>query len=552
MTGGLTSIDYGVMAVYLLLLVGVGGVMGVYVRNVKDYFAGGHAVPWFLGALSNYMAMTSTFAFVAHAGVVYADGLIGLLLLWSPVPATLFATFFLSRRWQRAGLVTPVEYLEQRYGSSVRQIVSWGGVAFRLLDNMVRLYALGVVMCGALGCTLETAVAVCGGIAVVYTIMGGLWSVVVTDAVQCVVLLLITWVMVPLTLHAVGGLEGLTASAPEHFHWLNGANGSVWFVLVYYLIILIKYNGNWAFVQRFYSVRDERAARKMGFLSAALFAGCPLIFMFPAFAAVALVPDLPNPEEAYVRVCKLLLPPGAMGLMLAAMLSATMTTLSAEYNVTAGVLTHDIYRRLLRPAAGEREQMIVARLATVVLGALIVVGTSQVDRLGGAFEANKTLTGLIGVPLAVPLVVGVLWRRPKPWGAVASIALGIAAGVLFRKGAAWDWETATFGQILICLGTLGVSAIGESRNAAYAERVTLFFQRLAAPLEKGGDIVSGAARDCRPMVRLLAVAWGLGGALFVVVGLMNIALRSGRYLLTAGLCCCALTVGVVWRSKRQM
>lgn len=374
MTNGLTALDFSAIVIYLALMAGIGGVLGLYVKNVKEYFAGGNAVPWHLGAISNYMTMMSTFVFVAHAGIAYKDGLVAVLVLWSAVPATLFGTAFLASRWRRAGLMTPVEYLEQRYSAAVRQVTSWGGVVFRVLDNMVRLYALGLFIYGTLGCSLETAIAVSGGIVIVYTMIGGLWAVVVTDAVQCAILLMITSVLVPLALQAAGGLGALAEALPQHFTWTNGPKGSLGFLFVYYAMVLIKYNGNWAFIQRFYSTRDERDARKMGLLAAALYVVCPVIFLLPAIAAAALVPGLANPEEAYVSVCRRLLPPGAMGLMIAAMLSATMSTLSAEYNVTAGVLTRDIYRRLLRPQAGNREQMRVARLTTVALGILIICG----------------------------------------------------------------------------------------------------------------------------------------------------------------------------------
>jgi SSS family transporter len=550
MTNGLTTLDYSAIAIYLALMAGIGGVLGLYVKNVKEYFAGGNAVPWHLGAISNYMTMMSTFVFVAHAGVAYKDGLVALVILWSAVPAALFGTAFLASRWRRAGLMTPVEYLEQRYSASVRQITSWGGVVFRLLDNMVRLYALGVFISGTLGCSLNKAIAVSGGIVIVYTMIGGLWAVVVTDAVQCAILLMITCVMVPLALSAVGGLTALMAAVPEHFTWMNGAKGSYGFLFVYFAMVLIKYNGNWAFIQRFYCTQNERAAQKMGLLSAALFFICPVIFLLPAIAAAVLVPDLANPEQAYVSVCKRLLPSGAMGLMIAAMLSATMSTLSAEYNVTAGVLTRDIYRRLLRPQAENREQMLVARMSTVALGILIICGATQVQRFGGAFEVNKTLMGLIGVPLVVPLVFGVLWRRPKPWGAVASILMGVAAGFLFKNIPRLNWEAATFCQMLVCLSVLALSAPGESRSAAYRQRVTAFFNRLSVPVRESEDDDAASARGHRSIMILFAIALGLSGLLFVGISLFNVALPSGQYTLTAGIVCCLIAAALGWNLMR--
>lgn len=550
MTHGLTTLDYTAIAIYLVLMAGIGGVLGLYVKNVKEYFAGGNAVPWHLGAISNYMTMMSTFVFVAHAGIAYTDGLVAVLILWSAVPATLFGTAFLAGRWRRAGLLTPVEYLEQRYSATVRQVISWGGVVFRILDNMVRLYALGLFVYGTLGCSLNTAIAISGGIVIVYTMIGGLWAVVVTDAVQCAILLMITTVMVPLALQAAGGFGALAEALPHHFTWTNGPKGSFAFLLVYYVMVLIKYNGNWAFIQRFYSARDERDAQRTGLLAAALYFFCPVIFLLPAIAAAVLVPGLANPEEAYVSVCKRLLPSGAMGLMIAAMLSATMSTLSAEYNVTAGVLTRDIYRRLLRPQAGNREQMRVARLTTVVLGILIIAGATQVQRFGGAFEVNKTLMGLIGVPLVVPLVFGVLWRKPKPWGAVASILVGIAAGVALKNSSGLAWESATFCQMLVCLGVLFLSAPGESRSEAYRRRVAAFFIRLATPVRASEGAGEGEAPGHRPILVLFAIALGLSGVLFAGVSLFNLSLRSGRYTLAAGTFCCLLAAALGWGLRR--
>ncbi|MDD4102102.1 MAG: sodium transporter [Kiritimatiellae bacterium] len=540
MSNGLGTLDYTAIAIYLTLMAGIGVVMGLIVKNVKEFFAGGNNVPWHLGAVSNYMTMMSAFVFVAHAGIAYQDGLVALLILWSAVPAALAGTAFLASRWRRAGLVTPVEYLEQRYNAPVRQITSWGGVIFRVMDNMVRLYALGVFVSGSLGCPMTVAIVLCGGIVVAYTMVGGLWAVIVTDAIQCAILLMVTTVMVPLALTAAGGLWALTEALPHHFTWTHGPKGSFWFLFVYYVMVLIKFNGNWAFIQRFYCTEDELAAKKMGLFSAVLFFVCPVIFLLPAIAAAALVPGLANPEEAYVSVCKLLLPPGVMGLMIAAMLAATMSSLSSEYNVTAGVLTRDIYQRLLRPHAGEREQMVVARVTTLLLGGAIMWGASLVKGLGGAFEVNKTLMGLFGVPLVVPLIFGVLWRKPKPWGAVFSIISGVFVGLALRRIAGLDWETATFVQMFWCVASLLVSAAGESHDTGYARRVGDLFLRLETPVSE-----SEGAHDRhghQALLVLFTVALGLSGLLFIGISLFSVSLPSGRYTLAAGVFCCVCAV----------
>ena len=123
----LTTLDIAVLGVYAVLLIGVGLVMGKKVKNAGDFFSGGKKVPWWMGAISSYMAMISCFVFIAYAQIGYEDGLVGLTVFWSTAFAILVGTFVFARRWQRANLATPVEYLERRYGSGVRQMLSWSG-----------------------------------------------------------------------------------------------------------------------------------------------------------------------------------------------------------------------------------------------------------------------------------------------------------------------------------------------------------------------------------------------------------------------------------------
>ncbi len=365
----LQAADIVVILLYFALTAGIGVGIGFFVKDINDFFAGGGVIPWKLSAISNYMTMMSAFIFVAHASIAYDHGIVAIVILWSAVPAAIFGAVFLAGRWKRAGLVTPVEYLELRYGSSVRQVTSWIGVFFRVLDNMVRLYAIGVFVSACTPMSLETAVVVCGGVVVLYTMIGGLWAVVVTDAVQCAVLVMIAIVMFPLSITAAGGWQGLSDTIPTHFT-LQGPKSAWSYLAAYYLMVSIKFNGNWAFIQRFYATESESSARKMGFFSALLFLVFPVLFLMPAIAAAAILPGVANSEHAYVAVCQHLLPAGAMGLMIAAMFAATMSTLSSEYNVTAAVLTKDMYLRLLRPQAGVREVMVVARVMTLALGRL--------------------------------------------------------------------------------------------------------------------------------------------------------------------------------------
>ena len=534
----------------MALVAGIGIFLGRFIRTIEDYLKGGSVIPWAAAGISNYMGLFSTFVFVAYAGIAYTHGLVALTILWSTVPACIVAATLLAGRWRRAGILTPVEFLETRFNASTRQVFSWGGLAFRLLDNMVRLYAFGLFLSTATSLDLRTSVLAAGVVSLAYTVVGGLWAVVVTDVVQFVILIFTTVLMLPLSLRAAGGLGAMTARLPDHFSLTNGPNGTFWFLAAYYVMVTIKYNGNWAFIQRFYSVRDEAAARKSAFLMAGLFFVSAPVFLLPPIAARVALPALANPEMAYAAMALHVLPPGIMGLMVAAMFAATMDSLGSEYNVMSGVVTRDIYVRLVRPGATAAQQVRVARVATFVTAAIMIVGALFIGRVGGAFEANKLFTGLFAIPMTVPLVFGLLLRGPRPWGAMATVVTGIACGLLLNASKALSWEAATLVEIGVCVATILLSGVVGRASAEYRARVAAFFTRLATPVAEDAKPVE-APGFRRSLANLFAVVFTGVGALYLAMSVPSLGDLSGRLAVVVGVLCVGTGVALGLYARRQ-
>lgn len=464
----LTWPDFAVIAAYFALTIGVGVATGRRVKSADDFFSGGKKVPWWMGAVSSYMAMISCFVFIAYAQIGYEEGFVGLTIFWSTSFAILVGTFVFARRWQRANLATPVEYLRRRYGAGAGRFLAWCGVAFRVLDNAVRLYTLGIIASQFLGVSIATGIALGAGVVLLYTATGGLWSVLVTDIIQCVVLMSVALTVLPLSLAAVGGLGELHRAVPAHFSLFGGHRGTLSFLAAYYMAVFIKYNGSWAFVQRFISVPSERDAVKMGLLSTVIFFVFPVLVVLPAVAARVYLPDLPPEmhERSYMEICAHLLPHGMLGLMVSAMLAASLSTLAAEFNVMSSVLVNDIYKRFPRKDAPGRELLLAGRVGTVLVAALIAFVAMFVSRLGGAFEANKLIMALFGVPIVIPAVFGILWRSPNAKGVYLCLALGVVSGFLLKT--CWrglSWETGTFIQVAVCfVGFFGGAFLGTPRK----------------------------------------------------------------------------------------
>lgn len=550
------TLDYTAVGLYMTIMVVVGLSLGRQVRNISDYFKGANAVSWVANGISNFMTMFSAFVFVAYAGIAYKDGFVALTVLWCSVPATIFAALVLAKRWRRAEILTPVEFLEVRFNASVRQLLSWGGVLFKILDETIKLYAIGLFVSSATQISLETAIISCGIVVALYTVAGGLLAVVVTDVVQFIILVLATLILVPLSLSAAGGFSEMQTQIPENLSLFKGEKGNFMYLLVYYIMIIIKYNGNWAFIQRFYSAKNEQDSIKTAWLTAILFLVFPVIFLLPSVAAPLIIPNLDNPEMAYVSICLKLLPEGILGLMIAAMFAATMSTLSAEYNVTASVMTKDIYQRLFRPHASPQELLWAGRMMTVTIGVLVTIGALFVGGFGGAFEANKLFTGLFAIPMAIPLVLGILFYRPNATGVWAMVAGGVAIGLWLNASQNVSWEIATLIEIVVCILIFILSSLLKN-SASYLQRVQTFFQKLNTPIERQ---VSEAIEESTAennaikssLSKLYAFSLGCTGVMFVLLSFPSIEQLSGQMSFFAGFVCLIVALSILWKLKKTI
>ncbi|HOF41509.1 MAG TPA: sodium transporter, partial [Candidatus Hydrogenedentes bacterium] len=215
--GSLQRPDFFMIAGYFVLMLAIGVYFYRYMKRMKDYFSGGSAIPWWLSGVSFYMTSFSVAAFVFYPSICYRYGWVGVTLLWVAVPATLFSVLLFAKRWRRARIDSPVEYLETRYNPLLRQIFAWQGIPVRMIDDGIKLFATGKFISICTGVDINYSILGAGGIMLIYTFMGGLWAVMVTDFVQFVVLTAGLLVILPLSLQQAGGLSQVFTNSPEGF-----------------------------------------------------------------------------------------------------------------------------------------------------------------------------------------------------------------------------------------------------------------------------------------------------------------------------------------------
>jgi len=439
--------DYIVIGLYGLLMVAVGIYVMRFNRGASEYFRGGSRIPWLVAGLSCFMSGFSAWTFTGAAGVAYRAGIAATGLYLGNALSFLLGYFVFASRWRRSRITTVMEYLSSRYNLATHQTFSWSTILFQLFMSASMLYGLSVFVSSACGLPIAWTILIAGSLIIFYCMVGGLWAVVVTDFLQASILMPFCLVLVISSLSRVGGVSGFVHSLPPEMKTLHFSGEFGWVYLVSWTIMVsFGYNTS-AMAQRYFSVDDERSARKVALLCCGLFTLGAFLWFIPPMVMRILYPDLhavwpslANPGEASYAVASLtLLPHGLIGIMLAAMFSATMASLSGMYNLKAAILSKDIYQALFRKNADERELLRVGWITTFLLGAVTTVIAVMMALSGQTvFGVMLKFNTLISLAYGPPALLGLVVRRTPPWSGLASFSVGLILGIL---GAfVYDWS----------------------------------------------------------------------------------------------------------------
>jgi solute:Na+ symporter, SSS family len=433
------STDYIVILCYILLMIGVGLFVMRFNRSASEYFRGGSRIPWLVAGLSTFMSGFSAWTFTGGAGVAYNSGVVIIWLYMGACLSYLLGFFVFASRWRRTRITTVMEYLSDRFGPMTHQIFSWATIIFQLFTSAAMLYGLSLFVSTACQFSVAATVIITGGVILFYSVLGGLWAVVVADFLQASILLPFCLILAAASLIHVGGISGLVHSLPPHMKTIPLRGDFGWiYIVCWAAMVSFGYNTS-AMAQRYFSVEDERAAKHVALLCSGLFFLGSFIWFIPPMVIRIVYPDLhaiwphlSNPNEAsYVAASLTFLPHGLIGVMLAAMFSATMANLSANFNLKSAILSKDIYQKLFRPQADERELLITGAIMTTAVGGItIALAVIMALRGESIFEVMMTFNTLISLSYGPPALLGLVFRRTPWWSGIATFTTGLALGLL--------------------------------------------------------------------------------------------------------------------------
>ncbi len=570
----MTRFDYTVLVFYFAYMVAISWVFRKFVTNVSDYFRGGGKALWWMVGGSAFMVQFSAWTFTGAASKAYADGWpIAIIYLGNALGFVINALYF-APRFRQARVVTGLEAIRERFDRASEQFFTWLQLPFGLLQAGVWLNALAVFFAAVFRFDLSTTIVVTGVVVLIIAMLGGSWAVLASDFIQVLILMPVCLAVTVLAIVKVGGPGAFLDQVPAR-HFDFGQVFSYDFLGLWCVAMMLKQihtTNNLADANRYLCVKDSRHARWAGFFGAGLFLVGIVIWFLPPIAATirfpnlaATFPHLRNPEEAaFIAIAQDVMPVGMMGLLVSGIFAATMSSMDSGLNKNTGFFIKNFYQPVLKPHASDAHLLHVGKITTVVFGLLIVfvaLGMNQLKNLT-LFQLMQRLSILIGIPIIVPLFLGVIVKHTPPWSAWTTVLLGFLSSLFITNHLTAEWAAAFFGaahplnpteaeywrQSAELFGNVGLCSawfIGTKLFWARASaethaRVDAFFQRLHTPVDFAREEGAAAANDHRQsqVVGWLCVAYGAFVALLAVIpnpGLGRLAfLGCGGMVLAIG------------------
>lgn len=428
------ALDYVVIVLFALMVLLAGMSFTGSGSSMKSYFAAGGALPWWLSGLSLFMSFFSAGTFVVWGSIAYQYGWVAITIQWTMALSGFFIGFYIAPKWRKTGALTVGAYIGNRFGAPLKQFYSYLFLLLSFVTTGAFLYPVAKLVNVSTGLSVEISIIAIGLLIIAYTAAGGLWAVVITDVLQFVILSAGLIIVIPLAFQEIGGPSQFIEKSPDGFFNLINDEYSIGFLVAFMFYNTIFIGGNWAYVQRYSSVRSEKDAKKVGWLFGALYLIIPIFWMMPPMIYRLLeggnLNGIEN-EGAFFLMCKQVLPQGLLGLMLGGMIFATASSVTTTLNMSAAVFTNDIFKRA-RKTVSEQSLMKIARLSTVLLGLLTIGVALLVPSMGGIVEVVLSVGAITGAPLFAPPIWALFSKRQTSFSIITTTILGLVINLFFK------------------------------------------------------------------------------------------------------------------------
>ena len=494
-------------------------------KDMKSFFSGGGNVPWGMSGLSLFMGFFSAGTFVVWGSIAYSYGMVSIIIQLTMAVAGYAVGTWIAPRWHRTHSLTAAEYITGRLGVKTQKTYTYIFLAVSVFTTGSFLYPVAKIVEVTTGIPLTTAIFALGAFSMVYVALGGLRGVVVTDVLQFVILFAAVVIAVPLAFDKIGGVGTFFEKVPEGFFELFEGEYTPGFVIAFAIYNMFFLGGNWAYVQRYTSVKTERDSRKTGWLFGVLYTISPILWMLIPMIYRVYNPSLSGLENegAYLLMCKDAMPDGLLGLKLGGMIFATASSLNATLNISAGVVTNDIFKRM-RPNASEETLMNVARISTWGFGIMAIIVALLIRSMGGIVNVVISVAALTGVPVYLPVIWSLFSKRQTARTILSATFISLAINLIFKFvtphfGLALDrtWEMIVGTAVPVIL-LAGIEVVLKAKEFIAPEYMAYISGRNVRMRQENAGDTEESKRTDRFTQKVLGIGLGLSGVLITVLG----------------------------------
>ncbi|WAA08941.1 sodium:solute symporter family transporter [Fervidibacillus albus] len=429
-----------IVVIYFAFLIAIGWFFRKFTNTMRNYFAGGGKLLWWMVGSTAFMTQFSAWTFTGAAGKAFTDGLAVVFIFLGNAVGYFFNYLFFAAKARQMRVITPIDGIRLRYGKLNEQVFTWATVPSSILQAAVWLNGLAIFGSAVTGVSVPATIAITGIVVVFMSVIGGSWAVVSSDFLQMVIIMSVTFIASIVAISKSGGvLPILEKGLPESA--VAGQDVNYMFLFIAWAItIFVKQffsTNNMLDSYRYITAKDTKNARKAALLAFGLMLIGSFFWFLPAWYVAANYPDPSTwgidtlgdniKDAAYFVFVKNELPSGMIGLMLGAMFAATMSSMDSGLNKNSGIFVRNFYNPVLRKGANEKELMIVSKIATVIFGVIIISVALLLSLLKqtSLFNVMMMIGTLVSFPILIPALLGYFVKKTPDWAGWATVLVGV-------------------------------------------------------------------------------------------------------------------------------
>ena len=511
-------LDYGILAVYFALVITIGFLARRAIATSEDFFLSGRALPAWVTGIAFVSANLGALEILGMAANGAQYGMSTVHFYWiGAVPAMVFLGLVMMPFYYGSGVRSVPEYLRRRFNRPTHLFNALTFAISSVLIAGVNLYALGLVLEGALGWPLWASIIVSAFFVLAYITLGGLSGAIYNEVLQFFIIIAGLIPIVIVGLHSVGGWSGLEAAVAKTdlgaksfqtwqgtgIPWTNTLGD--WVGIVFGLGFVQSFGywtTNFAEVQRALSAKDMNAAQRTPLIGSFPKIFIPFLTIIPGLLALAIIPKLGKSlalpyNDAIPLMMNHFLPIGVLGVAMAGLLAAFMAGMAANVSSFNTVFTYDIWQQYVRTDRPDGYYLRVGRIVTVV-GVLIGIVTAFIaSGYGNIMIYIQMLFSFFNAPLFATFIIAMFWRRVSPMSGIAGLAAGTVGAAIMHF---WGYYLPYF---------YPGGVIDPARATINAQMVNFYSALLAFLLDAVVTVIVTYMGKPKPIGELAGLVWGI-------------------------------------------